>query len=196
MAHALLPGSPMLRRGAATLVVGMLLLLAGCVMRETYGDQGVAEGDAAVVEGYWHYRLLYDEELHIASLDGQRGGGKEGWPYAYSVSMPSGRHWLQLVIQRNSSEITRCAFEWTFEGQHRYKIQHLDHEQALLAHPAKSPFAASLRMVVKGPSGSSRDEEVSAVCGKEPMCRQPSDCVPEYSCQMSPGLAFGTCRAN
>ena len=179
----------------ATLGVWMLAFLAGCVMHETYSNHALPESELAVVEGYWHYRFLYDEELHIASVDGKREGGRSGWPYAYSVSLPSGRHWLQLVILRNSGEIARCAFEWKFESQHRYKLQRLDHDQFLLAHPSSSPFSASLSMVVTAPSNSVRHFEVSAVCGKEAICRQNSDCAPQYSCQMNPVFAFGICRA-
>lgn len=195
MSRELLGMSSMLRIIDATLGVWVLAFLAGCVMHETYSNHALPESELAVVEGYWHYRFLYDEELHIASVDGKREGGKSGWPYAYSASLPSGRHWLQLAILRNSGEIARCAFEWSFESQHRYKLQRLDHNQFLLAHPSSSPFTASLSMVVTAPSNSVRHLEVSAVCGKEAMCRQNSDCAPQHSCQMNPGLAFGICRA-
>jgi hypothetical protein len=69
----------------------MLALIAGCALHETYGDHTLAESEFAVVEGYWRYLLLYDEELHIVSVDGTREGGRSGWPYAYSVSLPSGK---------------------------------------------------------------------------------------------------------
>ena len=106
--------SSMSRIIAATLGVWMHAFIMGCVMHETYGNHALPESELAVVEGYWHYQVLYDEELHIASIDGKRESGRSGWPYAYSVSLPSGRHWLQLAILRNSGEIARCAFEWTF----------------------------------------------------------------------------------
>ena len=186
--------SSMSRIIAATLGVWMHTFITGCVMHETYGNHALPESELAVVEGYWHYQVLYDEELHIASVDGKRESGRSGWPYAYSVSLPSGRHWLQLAILRNSGEIARCAFEWTFECQHRYKLQRLDHDQLLLAHPSSSPFSASLSMVVTTPSNSVQSLKVSAVCGKEAMCRQNSDCAPQYSCLMNPDFAFGICR--
>jgi hypothetical protein len=163
-------------------------------MHETYGDHAAPEKEHALVVGYWHYRLLYDEELHVVSVDGKREGGKGGWPYAYSISLPSGRHWLQLVVLRNSGEIARCAFEWKFETQHRYKLQRLDHDQFLLAHPSSSPFSASISMVVTKPSSSVHHVEVPAACGKEAMCRQDSDCAPLRSCQMNAGVAFGICK--
>ena len=193
MSRELLGMSPMSRIIAASLGVWMLAFLAGCVMHETYGNHTQPESELAVVEGYWHYRFLYDEELHIVSVDGKREGGKSGWPYAYSVSLPSGRHWLQLAILRNSGEIAKCAFEWTFEEQHRYKLQRIDHDQLLLAHPSSSPFSASLSMVVTTPSNATRHLKVSAICGEEAMCRQNLDCAPQYSCQRHPGFAFGTC---
>ena len=163
-------------------------------MHETYGDHAAPGNERASVVGYWHYRLLYDEEMHVASVDGRREEGKGGWPYAYSVSLPSGTHWLQLVVLRNSGEIARCAFEWTFEARHRYKLQRLDHDQFLLAHPSSSPFRARISMVVTTPSGSARDVQVPAVCAKEAMCRQSSDCASPRSCQMHAGFAFGVCR--
>ena len=188
--------SSMSRVIAATLGLWMHAFITGCVMHETYGNHALPESELAVVEGYWHYQVLYDEELHIASVDGMREGERSGWPYAYSVSLPSGRHWLQLAILRNSGEIARCAFEWTFESQHRYKLQRLDHDEPLLAHPSSSPFPASLSMVVTTPSNSVQSLKVPAVCGKEAMCRQNSDCAPQYSCQMRPDFAFGICKSS
>lgn len=179
---------------AALLGVWMYASVTGCVMHETYGSPGLPESDLAVVEGYWHYRVLYDEELHIASVDGEREDGKSGWPFAYSVSVPPGRHWLQLAIMRNSREIARCAFEGTFESQHRYKVQRLEHDRLLLAHASPSPFPASLSLVVTTPSGSAESVMVPAVCGKEAMCRKDTDCAPQYTCQISPDFAFGACR--
>jgi hypothetical protein len=184
--------APMLAMLVATGAV--LVFLAGCVMHETYGDHAAPESDRAVVDGYWHYRFLYDEELHVVSVGGTRDDRKGGWPYAYSISLPSGRHWLQLAVLRNSNEIARCAFEWTFEAQHRYKLQRVDHDQFLLAHPSSSPFAASISMKVTAPSKSVHDLKVSAVCAKDAMCRQNSDCTPQYSCQMNAAFAFGICR--
>jgi len=178
----------------ATLGVCILMLLTGCVMLETYGDQTVMQSERAVVKGYWRYKILFEEELHIESVDGKRDSGKRGWPYAYSVSLPSGRHWLQIVILRNSGEIARCAFEWKFEAQHRYKLKHLHHDQLLLAHPSSLPFAATISIVDTDPSGAAHPVDVSAMCGKQAMCRQNSDCVPQYSCQMNTGFAFGVCQ--
>jgi len=178
----------------AALGVWMFAFLAGCVMHETYGNNTLPESELAVVEGYWHYRFLYDEELHIASVDGKREGGKSGWPYAYSVSLPAGQHWLQLAILRNSGEIARCAFEWSFESRHRYKLQRLEHGQLLLAQPLSSPFTASLSMVVTAPSNPVRHLELPAVCGKQALCRQHGDCAPQHTCQMNPGFAFGICK--
>jgi hypothetical protein len=183
----------MLRTISVTTGACLLAALAGCVTHETYGDHLRPKSERAVVEGYWHYRFLYDEELHIASVDGKREGGRSGWPYAYSISLPSGRHWLQLAVLRNSQGIAKCALEWTFEGGHRYKLQGLEHDQLLLAHPSSSPFLASISMVVTAPDESDHHEKVSAVCGKEAMCLQNSDCAPPDSCQMNPGFAFGIC---
>lgn len=176
-------------------VMGVALAcLAACVMRETYDDPGLPEGERALVVGYWHYRLLYDEELHVASVDGRRESGTGAWPYAYSVSLPSGKHWLQLVVLRNSSDIARCAIEWTFEAQHRYKLQRLDHEQFLLAHASASPFPASIAMAVTTPAGTTHTFELPAVCGKQVLCREHADCAPPRECRMTEGFAFGVCE--
>jgi hypothetical protein len=163
-------------------------------MHETYGDREIPESELAVVEGYWRYKFLFDEELHIVSVDGKLEGGERGWPYAYSISLPSGGHWLQLAILRNSSDIARCAFEWTFEAQHRYKLQRLNHDQFLLAHPSSSRFAASIAMVVTAPAKPVAHLSVPAVCGKEAMCRQNSDCPVQHSCEMDADFEFGTCK--
>ncbi len=183
----------MLRIIFVSLGIWMAVFIAGCVMHETYGDHTLPQSQIAFVEGYWHYRFIYDEELQIVSVDGKREAERSGWPYAYSISLPSGRHWIQLAVLRNSGEIARCAFEETFEKQHRYKLKRLDHDQLLLAHPSSSSFSASLAMVVTTPSNSTRELKVSAVCGKKAICRQNSDCPRQYSCQMNPGFAFGAC---
>jgi hypothetical protein len=186
--------APMLRVISATVRVCTLSLLAGCVGLETYGDHALSESELAVVEGYWRYQFLYDEELHIVSVDGKREGGKSGWPYAYSVSLPPGTHWLQLAILRNSRDIAMCAFEWTFEAQHRYKLQRPHHEQFLLAHPSSSLFAASISIAAAAPARPVQHSSAPAVCGTGPLCRQNSDCSPNYSCQFDAGFEFGTCK--
>ena len=178
----------------ATVSACMLAFLAGCVMHETYGDHAIPESELAVVEGYWRYQFLYDEELHIVSVDGKREGERSGWPYAYSVSLPSGKHWLQFAILRNSGEIAMCAFEWTFEAQHRYKLQRLHHAQFLLAHPTSSLFAASISIAAAAPARPDQLSSAPAVCSTAPVCRQNSDCSPNYSCQFDAGFEFGTCK--
>lgn len=135
-------------------------------MHERYGDHALPESERATITGYWHYRFFYEEELHIAAVDGARGEGRSGWPYAYSISLPSGQHNLEFVILRNSGKIVTCDFVWTFEREHDYKLRRLDHEQLLLAHPSSSPFTASIAMKVTSPSGLTRDVEVPAVCAK------------------------------
>lgn len=154
----------------------------------------MAESELAVVEGYWHYRFLYDEELHIISVDGKREGGRTGWPYAYSVSLPPGKHWLQFAILRNSGAIAMCAFEWDFEPKHHYKLKRLDHDQALLAHPTTPRFAASLSVEVAAPAKPPETIRIPAHCGKHPICRQSSDCPPNRSCQFDAHYDFGTCE--
>ncbi len=185
--------TPRARIARALAAASALALLPACVMLETHGDRALPESERALVEGYWHYRVLYDEELHIVSVDGRREEGRSDWPYAYSVSLPSGRHWLQVALMRNSGEITRCAFDWTFEAQHRYKMQRVRHHQALLAHPTARRFAGSIEMAVTAPGGSVRQAAVPAVCGWGAMCRQDSDCPPKHACRMHAGFEFGDC---
>ncbi|MFU2486308.1 hypothetical protein [Thauera sp. WH-1] len=171
----------------------LLSLLTGCVMLENYGDDALPESERAIVEGYWHYRFIYDEELHIASVDGRREGGRSGWPYAYSVSLPSGQHWLQIAILRNSGAIAGCAFAWTFEAGHHYKLQRLRHDQFLLAHPATERFRATLDVVVTAPDGVAQPVSVPAVCGKRLMCRGDADCPAGQSCLIDAEFEFGAC---
>lgn len=173
----------------------LLAFAAGCVMHETYGDRAARPGELAVVQGYWHYRVLYDEELHVAAVDGRREGGRSGWPYAYSVSLPPGTHWLRVAILRNSSEIASCGFEWTFEARHRYAVQRIRHDQFLLAHPTSDRFAASLAIEVTAPGEPARNLRVPAVCGQHAICRQDGDCAAERSCRFDPALGFGSCEA-
>jgi hypothetical protein len=184
----------MLRTACAVAVVCTLASLAGCVAHETYGNAEDPASGHAVVEGYWHYVFLYDEEMHVVSVDGTRPGSRSGWPYAYSVGLPAGRHWLQLAILRNSGEIARCAFEWKFDAGHRYKLTRLRHEQFLLAHPASSPYRASIAMEVTAPAGATRRLSVPGVCATAALCRQDADCSGDLSCQIDSGFDFGTCR--
>ena len=167
------------------------LILVGCVVHETHGDPAVPESERTEVVGYWHYRVLYDEELHIVSVDGEHGD----WPQAYSVSLPSGKHWLQLAVLRNSNEIARCAFEWTFEAGRQYKLKELAHDQFLLAHPESALFEAIVSIDVSEPAKPTQHVQVSAVCGKDAMCRQDSDCAAPLSCRTGEGFPFGGCRA-
>lgn len=172
--------------------VFMTQLLGGCAMHETYGDPAMAQSERAVVEGYWHYRFLYDEELHIVSLDGGNNA-KRDWPNAFSISLPSGNHWLQLALLRNGGEIARCAFEMNFAALHHYKITRLHHEQALLAHPGTSHYQASLTVIITAPDVPEHSVMVPAVCATSAMCRQKTDCPDGSSCHMAQGYDFGTC---
>jgi hypothetical protein len=142
----------------------MLALLAGCAMHETYGDRALPQAQRAVIEGYFRYPLLYFEELQIVRVDGGLVGGQ--FANASSVSVPSGKHWLELSILRNNTEVTLCALEWTFEAAHRYQLQHLHHDQFLLAHPASPRFRASLSMDVSAPSRPAQRVSVEVECGK------------------------------
>ncbi len=183
----------MLRMIVVAVGMSILTFLAGCVMHESYGGPEVPGADLAVVKGYWRYMVLYDEELHIVSVDGSREDRKSGWPYAYSISLPSGRHWLQLAILRNSGLIARCAFEWTFEAGHHYKLQRVQHDQLLLAHPTSAHFPASISMVVTAPSQPTQQLSAPTVCGNGPFCRRDSDCPKQSCCQFDEGFQFGIC---
>lgn len=182
----------MFRKISATVGACLLALLAGCVLHQTYGEPELPESELAVVEGYWRYLFLYDEELHIVSVDGKRKS--ERLFDAYSVSLPAGKHWLQLSIKRNSGEIARCAFEWQFDARHRYKMNRLRHDQFLLAHPATSFFTASISMEVTAPAKPDQLLSVPAVCARNALCRQDADCSPAHSCQSDAGFEFGACR--
>lgn len=175
-----------------TVIMCVLTISAGCAMHETYGDRALPQAERAVIEGYSRYLLLYFEDLQIVSVDGKRVGG--AWADASSVSVPSGKHWLQFLILRNNKSIASCAFEWSFDAEHHYKLQHLEHEQTLLAHPTSPRFPASISMIVSAPSRPAQSVRARAECGKEPHCRSTSDCPPDRSCEMDAGFEFGTCK--
>lgn len=168
------------------------ITLPGCVMHETYTTSRVQKNDLADVEGYWHYRLFYDESLQIVSVDGKQKRN-DAWLHAYSISLPAGPHWLQLAISRNAGEIARCAFEWDFAAEHRYKITGLHHDQLFLAHPATSPFKAELSVVEDVPAEQSRELSIPATCAQTAICRQESDCPLGHPCKTIAGFDFGTC---
>lgn len=140
--------------------------VAGCAVHETYGDPALPESERAVIEGYWRYPLLYFEELQIVTVDRKRAGEQGGLAYASSVSVPAGPHSLQVLVLRNNNAIAMCAFEWTFEPKHHYKVQHIEHDQFLLAHPSTPRFAASVSMDVTAPSVPAQRLRVPAECGK------------------------------
>lgn len=173
-----------------------LVVSAGCATHEIYDDRALPETERAFIEGYSRYQLLYFENLEIVSVDGRREGGQTGWPYASSVSVRSGRHWLQLLILRNSRDIAMCAFEWTFEPKHHYKLQRVNHEQFLLAHPSAPRFPASISMVVTTDSKPPQQLNARAECGKAANCRQAADCPSHYSCEIEAGYEFGTCNSH
>lgn len=166
--------------------------LVGCVSYETHGDPKMPESDRAVVEGYWHYRFIYDEDMHIVSVDG-KPKRDDAWFHAHSVGLPSGSHWLQLAILRNSGEIARCGFELKFEAQHHYKITGLHQNQFLLAHPATSPFKAEITLKITTPDQGAQVVTVPATCAQAAICRQNIDCPPSHACQLDAGFDFGTC---
>jgi hypothetical protein len=156
-----------MRRTVLRLVsVCTLASLAGCATHEIHGDPALPEAERAVIEGYWRYPLLYFEELQIVSVDGKRQGAPSGLAYASSVSVPAGRHSLQVMVLRNNNAIALCAFEWTFEPKHHYKVQHIDHDQFLLAHPSVPRFPVSVSMDVTAPSIPARHVRAGAECGE------------------------------
>jgi hypothetical protein len=141
-----------------------LAALGGCATHETYGDRALPEAQRAVIEGYSRYLLLYFEDLQIVSVDGGREGGQRGWPYASSVSVPSGTHRVQFLILRNSRDIALCSFEWTFEAGRRYELAHLDHEAGLLAHPMTPRYPATISMDMSAPSMPTQRLRAPAEC--------------------------------
>lgn len=183
---------PTARTALPAAIVCLLCLLPGCATRETSGDRALAPSERAVIEGYTRYLFLYFEDLQIASVDGQPVGGP--WAGASSLSVPAGRHWLQFLILRNNRAITSCAFEASFEPAHRYKLRHLEHDQALLAHPTSARFAAAISMQVVDPAGEERTVAVQSECGEGPHCRSSTDCPSDRSCRFDAGFAFGTCE--
>lgn len=176
----------------ATVVMCGLTLTAGCATHQVYGDVALPQSERAVVEGYSRYQVLYFEDLQITSVDGKRVGGP--WADASSVSVPSGNHWVQFLILRNNAGIASCAFVWSFEAEHHYKLQHLEHGQTLLAHPTSPRFLASISMNVSSPSKAAQRVRARAECGSRAHCRSTSDCPSERNCEMEAGFEFGTCR--
>lgn len=167
------------------------LLLPGCVLHETYGDPA-EQASLAHVEGYWRYFLLYEEGLQIVSVDGRRKR-PEAMLHAHSISLPAGAHWLQFAIVRNRGEVAWCAFEWTFEAGHRYRLERLRHDQGLLAHPAASPYKAVIEMDVTAPGAPARPVAAPAECATTAMCREDADCAPPLACSRRAGFDSGTC---
>lgn len=185
----------MSRTVLSTLGMLSLVCFAGCASHETYGDRALPETERAVIEGYSRYQLLYFEELQIVSVDGRRERGQTGWPYASSVSVPSGRHWVQLLILRNSSDIAMCAFEWNFEAKHHYQLERVNHEQLLLAHASAPRFPASISMVATSASEPPRRISTRAECGKAASCHRDEDCPAHSTCEEQAGFEFGSCNS-
>ena len=155
-----------LSRLAGLSMVCTPLLLGACVMRDEYGGASTAEADLAIVEGYWHYRFLYDEELLIVSVDGVQKRA-DAWFFARSITLPAGEHRVELAVLRNSGEEARCVFNWPFQARHRYKITKLSHEGIMLAHPVTPTYDAVLHVKVRPPTGKSADLTIPAKCGEE-----------------------------
>lgn len=175
-----------------TAIMCSLTLLAGCATNETYGDHSIPLAERAVIEGYSRYLFLFFEDLQIATVDGKHVGGR--WADASSVSVPTGKHWLQFLILRNNTSIASCAFEWHFEAGHHYKLMRLTHDQALLAHPTSSRFPAEILINVSAPSTATHTQSIRAECGEGPHCLGSSDCPENSRCAMEAGFEFGTCK--
>lgn len=180
------------RQTAASLLLCVLTAIAGCAGPAETGDVALPPAERAVVEGYSRYLFLYFEDLQIVGVDGKLVGGR--WADASSISMPAGKHWVQFSIVRNNASIAMCAFEATFEPGHRYKLQHLLHDQALLAHPATTRFRGTLSIDISAPSGGGWSVSVPTECGSTRLCESSPDCPPDRQCGMDPGFRFGTCR--
>jgi hypothetical protein len=175
----------------STVLMCAFTLVAGCATHETYGDRALPQAERAVIEGYSRYLFLYFEDLQIVSVDGNLVGGQ--WADASSVSLPWGKHWIQFSVLRNNSQIAMCAFDWAFEAGHHYKLQHLHHQQALLAHPTSPRFTAAVSMDVSTASQPGQRLNARAECGTARHCRRASDCPSESSCERAAGFEFGTC---
>lgn len=146
-------------------VMCLPLLLSGCVLHETYGDPKVPDSELAVLEGYWHYFLIYDEDMQIVSVDYEKAR-EDAWFYAYSASLPPGLHRLEVAISRNGREIAACAFKWTFEAQHHYKMTGLQHHQLLLAHPSTAVYEAAISVTVTAPGEQEQVLAIPATCSQ------------------------------
>lgn len=181
----------MLRRMLSTVIMSALTSLVGCATHETYGDRALPEAERAIIEGYTRFLFLYFEDLQIVSVDGNLVGGQ--WADASSVSVPRGTHWIQFSILRDNRQIAMCAFDWAFEAGYHYKLQHLHHQQALLAHPTSPRFTAAISMDIGTPSQPSQRLTARAECGKARHCRRASDCPSDRSCERATGFEFGTC---
>lgn len=140
-------------------------LLGGCVLHETYGDPTVPDSELAVLEGYWHYFLIYDEDMQIASVDYEQAR-QDAWFNAYSASLPPGSHRLEVAISRNGTEIAACTFNWTFEAQHHYKMTGLQHHQLALAHPSTPVYEAAISVTVTAPTEQEQVLAIPATCSQ------------------------------
>ena len=184
---------PNLRVLRALVVTCLFSLIAGCVLHENYAGDAAIDGSALVV-GYWHYRVLYDEELQIVSVDGA-GNGDSTLLDAYSVSLDPGSHWLQVALKRNGRDILRCAVEWEFAARSRYKITALQHDQTLLAHPSASPYKAALIVEVSATDTPTQAQTIPATCATAPLCLQDTDCAQGFLCTKQAEFEFGTCES-
>lgn len=177
------------------LAVGLFVfaLLAGCGTLETFPDPEQTESEMATLEGYWRYLFLYDEKSGISSVDGKRADNFSG--YWDSVRLSSGSHWIEFKINRyGSGTVARCSFELPFNAKHHYQIKSLKHK-GLLAHPISSPYNASISIEITAPGQPVQKLSVATVCTSgELLCRQDSDCSPDYVCQTETGFDSGTCK--
>jgi hypothetical protein len=169
----------------------MVAILAACSTLETGAASEGEVGEIAVLEGYWRYRFLYDEQLGISAVDGRRASNFSG--HLGSVSLTPERHWIEIKVLRNSRDVARCAFELKPDARRHYQVRALEVE-GLLAHPVSSPYEGSIRIDATVHGEPAQTQYAAAVCTRgDALCRQDSDCSPDYRCHTDPGFDFGTC---
>jgi len=185
----------LIRRSAlATWALFMLPFLAACGTLEVIPAGERQDSQTVVLEGYWRYLFLYEEQLGISSVDGRRATGLLG--HVGLVRLPAGRHWIEVRVDRNGGRIARCAFELKFDAQIHYQIEALKVD-GLLAHPVSSPYKGSLRIATAAAGKPVQTLNVGVACTSgELLCLQDSECSPDYSCHVARGFDFGTCEAD
>lgn len=174
-----------------------------CAACGTFVAHGVPAGSPEeIIELRCHARwyLVYLEECHITSVDGQRPG--IGQLANLGAELTPGRHWVEFEIERyfggGGGTAQVCAFEYDFNAGSSYRIvaHSLEPDVDAIRQPGGRLHGATIEMERAPAGGEVSTARLPTVCAPSgSLCRTLADCQPhpDMACRMEAGHPYGSC---